>query len=185
MAVSLDLELSTLASATRGAEILADYQTRQGFMDEESEEDAPACVFSMLSLVRGRIEQVRRVIRGEEDPAHIWGPQNAIALPESLTDVEGDIVLFPWNARGMPLVLARPSCWGVEPEEREKRMALGLEERRPKEPKGPKERKSKEPKGHKGRKAKESAPGAEGEEPAPESSRIPGEEPKEPPPAAS
>lgn len=171
-AVSLDLELATLASATRGAEILADYQTRQGFMDEESEEDAPACVFSMLSLVRGRIEQVRRVIRGEEDPAHIWGPHNALTLPESLADVDGDIVLFPWNARGMPLVLARPSGWGVKPEEREERMALGLEVRKPE---GPKERKAKEPKGPKRRKAKKSAPDAEGEKPAPEASRVPGE----------
>jgi hypothetical protein len=71
MAVSLDLELLTLANATRGAEILADYQTRQGFMDDESEEDAPMAVFSILSLVGSRLEQLRRVIRGEENPEFI------------------------------------------------------------------------------------------------------------------
>jgi hypothetical protein len=157
-------------------EILADYQTRQGFMDEESEEDAPACIFSMLSLVRGRIEQVRRVIRGEEDPAHIWGPHNAITLPESLADVDGDIVLFPWTARGMPLVLARPSGWGLDPKEREARQALGLEARKPK---GHKERKAKEPKGHKEQKARQSAPDAEEEKPALKSSRVPGEQPND------
>ncbi|HYO54313.1 hypothetical protein [Archangium sp.] len=44
LAISLDLELSTLETAMRGAEILADYQIRQGFLDEESEKDAPECV---------------------------------------------------------------------------------------------------------------------------------------------
>jgi hypothetical protein len=111
MVVSLDLELSTIEAAMRGAEILADYQMRQGYLDEESEVDAPECVFSILSLLGGRLEQVRRVIRGEEDPERLWGAHNAISIPESLADVDGDIVLFPWNARGMPLVLARPSGW--------------------------------------------------------------------------
>ncbi|WP_257455410.1 hypothetical protein [Archangium lipolyticum] len=166
-AVSLDLELSTLASATRGAEILADYQTRKGFMDDETEANAPVCILSILSLVRGRFEQVRRVIRGEEDPEHIWGPHNAITLPESLDDVDGDIVLFPWSARGMPLVLARPSAWGVEAKERKERKerkAMILEERMARNGRGSKRRKAREP--------------------APESPSAQGEESKEPPPAA-
>lgn len=169
-AVSLDLELATLASATRGAEILADYQTRQGFMDEESESDAPGCIFSILSLVRGRLDQVRRVVRGEEDPERIWGPHNALTLPASLADVDGDVVLFPWSARGMPLVLARPSAWGVEAKERKERQAMRLEERMEGAPKG---------RGHKARKA------AKEKEPAPGSPSVPGEETKEPPPVAS
>jgi hypothetical protein len=173
MAVSLDLELLTLKNATRGAEILADYQTRQGFMDEESEEDAPVAVFSILSLVGSRLEQLRRVIRGEENPEHIWGPQNAISLPDSLDAIDGDIVLFAWNSPGLPLVIARPSGWGVDPEELRERKALGrnLEGRKAKGPKG--------------RKAKEPAPAAQQEEPAQESPSVPGEESNEPPPAAS
>jgi hypothetical protein len=151
MAVSLDLELLTLASATRGAEILADYQLRQGFMDEPSEQDAPESVCAILSLVGGRLEQLRRVVRGEEDPAHIWAAHNASTLTESLADFDGDIVLFAWKARGMPLVLARPSAWGVEPEEREERTAMGYEAVRQKGQKHPNGRKAKEPKRAKGR----------------------------------
>jgi hypothetical protein len=132
--------------------------------------DAPECVFSILSLLGGRLEQVRRVIRGEEDPELIWGAHNAISLPETLDDVDGDIVLFPWNAHGMPLVLARPSGWGLEPEEREERQALGLEGRKVKEPKGPKGRKAKGPR----RKVKE----------APESPNVQGATPQEVPPSA-
>lgn len=63
----------------RGAEILADYQIRQGYLDGESEKDAPECVFSILALLGGRLEQVRRVIRGEADPERIWGAHNAIS----------------------------------------------------------------------------------------------------------
>ena len=137
MAVSLDLELLTLASATLGAEILADYQLRQGFMDEPSEKDAPESVCAILSLVGGRLEQLRRVVRGEEDPARIWAAHNASTLTESLADFDGDIVLFAWKARGMPLVLARPSAWGVEPEEREERTAMGHEAVRQKGQKHP------------------------------------------------
>ena len=169
LAVSLDLELSTLERAMRGAEILAAYQIRQGFLDEESEKDAPECVFSILSLLGGRFEQVRRVIRGEEDPGRILGPHNSISLPESLADVDGDIVLFPWNCRGMPLVLARPSGWGLDPKERAERQAMGLEALKAKEPKGPQERKAegprhrtKEPRARKAKGPKEQAPTSSG-----------------------
>jgi hypothetical protein len=147
-AVSLDLELSTLATATRGAEILADYQSRHGFLDEASEVDAPGCIMSILALVGGRLQQLRRVVRGEENPSHMRTPHNAITLPESLADLEGDIILFPWNCRGMPLVLARPTRARPGPQEGEKRNAArvaGLME----ESKGPKGRKAKSPEGRK------------------------------------
>jgi hypothetical protein len=80
------------------------------------------------------------VIRGEEDPERILGPHNSISLPESLADVDGGIVLFPWNCRGMSLVLARPSGWGLDPldpKERAERQAMGLEALKAKEPTGP------------------------------------------------
>lgn len=155
MAVSLDLELLALANAARGAEILVDIHTRKGFLDEASERDAPGGVASILSLVCQRLDQLRRVIRGEEDPVRMYAPHNACPLSEVLAEIDGDIVLFPWKARGMPLVIARPSAWGVEPKEREERRAMGQEggkeqprpskERRAKEPKSPKERKATEP----------------------------------------
>jgi hypothetical protein len=185
--VSLDLELATLESATRGAEILADLESRHGLMDEDMEEDTPVSIMSILALVGGRFEQLRRVIRGEEDPGNIWGPQNAIGLPESLADVDGDILLFAWNACGMPLVLARPSGWGLDPEELEKRKAMGQEGW---ESKGSETRKAKEPKGPKGRKVqgqqkrKTREPSAkEPREQAPEPPGAEGETPKETPPS--
>ncbi|ATB32733.1 hypothetical protein [Melittangium boletus] len=175
LVVSLDLELLALANATRGAEILADYQTRQGFMDDEAEQDAPVAVFSILSLVGGRLDQLRRVIRGEEDPAHIWAPHNAVAFPESLADTEGDIVLFPWSAYGKPMVLARPSMGGPAPEERAR------------EPKGKEPKGRKAPKDPKGKEAAPEAPGIqagqpEGKEAVPEAPGIPGKGSKGSPP---
>jgi hypothetical protein len=116
MAVSLDLELSTLASATRGAQLLADLQTRRGLMDEPMEADAPMCIFSILALVEGRIEQLRRVVRSEENPANIWAPHNEVAVPESLGDFEGDIVLFSWDSLRVPLIICRPSRMGTKTE---------------------------------------------------------------------
>jgi hypothetical protein len=114
--VSLDLELSTLASATRGAQLLADLQTRRGLMDEHMEEAAPMCVFSILALVEGRIEQLRRVVRSEENPANIWATHNEVAVPESLGDFEGDIILFSWNTLRVPLVICSPSRMGTKTE---------------------------------------------------------------------
>lgn len=179
--VSLDLELATLESATRGAEILADLESRHGLMDEDMEEDTPVSIMSILALVGGRFEQLRRVIRGEEDPGNIWGPQNAIGLPESLADVDGDILLFAWNACGMPLVLARPSGWGLDPEEREKRKAMGQEGWTAKESKGSEAQKAKESKGPPGRKVQRQKTKAK--EQAPEPPGAEGEAPKETPPS--
>jgi len=129
--VSLDLELSTLASATRGAQLLADLQTRRGLMDESMEEDAPVCIFSILALVEGRIEQLRRVVRSEENPANIWAPHNEVDAPESLDDFEEDIVLFSWDSARVPLVICPPSRMGTKAEA----------------PKKPKSRKAKTTKG--------------------------------------
>src|SRR3954465_5134681 len=67
--VSLDLELLTLSGATLGAQMLADLQSRME-LDEEQERNAPVSVYSVLALVRERINQLRRVVRNEEDPAN-------------------------------------------------------------------------------------------------------------------
>lgn len=108
-AVSLELELSNLATATRGAEILSDLETRRGLMDEEMEEDAPGAITAMLALVRGRIEQVRRVLRAEENPGNLWEPHNAVSLDDYLSEeVDGDVVLFPWVNRRAPIVIYHP-----------------------------------------------------------------------------
>jgi hypothetical protein len=112
--VSLDLELSALEHATRGAQILADLQTRHGLLDEEMEQDTPICIMSILALVTGRIGQVRRVIRGEENPAHIWAPHNSVEDPATHGEFDGDMVLFPWDSLRLPLVMWQPTAKSTE-----------------------------------------------------------------------
>lgn len=104
--VSLDLELLTLSGATLGAQMLADLQARRE-LDEEQERDAPVGVLSVLALVRERINQLRRVVRNEEDPANIWAPHNAVADPAITGDFPGDIVLFSRESGRVPLVMWR------------------------------------------------------------------------------
>jgi hypothetical protein len=117
MALSLDLELATLARATRGAQILAELQSRHGLMDESMEKDAPECVFSILALVGGRIDQLRRVVRSEENPANLWAPHNEVAIPEPLEGLEGDIIMFSWRDHRLPLIISRPPGDAFQDEE--------------------------------------------------------------------
>jgi hypothetical protein len=161
-AISLDLELSTLASATRGAQMIADLQIRHGLMDDGMEIDAAVCIYSILALVTGRFDQLRRVIRAEENPGNIWGAHNSVLIDEALSgyDVDGDIVLFPWEALRMPMVICRPSGFAAEALEKLKEL---------------KERMEREPKGRKARERK-------ARDRVPESPSVPGEESTESPP---
>ncbi len=104
--ISLDLELLTISGATLGAQMLADLQSRKE-LDEEQQRDAPVGVYSVLALVRERIAQLRRVVRNEEDPAHIWAPHNAVEDPAISGEFPGDIVLFSRHSGRVPLVM-----WG-------------------------------------------------------------------------
>jgi len=54
--------------------MLADLQARRELTDAKMERDAPACIFSVLSLVTERIGQLRRVVRNEENPGQLVGP---------------------------------------------------------------------------------------------------------------
>ena len=149
LALSLDLELNTLASATRGAQILADLQAQHGLPDEELERAAPACIMSMLALVIERIGQLRRVVRNEEDPAHLWAPHNAVEDPATSGESAEDIVLFSWNSLRVPVV-----TWNPHPQEEA-----------PREPKGRKNR------GQQPKEAPSESPSASGDkEPGPSTS---------------
>ncbi len=116
LALSLDLELGTLASATRGAQILADLQSRQGLLDTELEQAASDCIMSMLALVVERIGQLRRVVRNEENPALLWAPHNSVEDPATSGEFPEDIVLFSWNSLRLPLVM-----WNPYPQEKASR----------------------------------------------------------------
>jgi hypothetical protein len=130
--VSLDLELAALAGATRGAQLLADLQARK-VLEADQEREIPSDVFSILALVTERIGQLRRVMRHEENPAHLWAPHNAVEDPAVTGEFVGDVVLFPWGSHRAPLIM-----WGCRTEGIEApRQARG---RKPREPKGAKAR---------------------------------------------
>lgn len=99
--VSLDLELSTLEFALKGAEILSELQAQRGLPDAEAERDAPSCVASVLALVGVRMKHLRRAVRGEEDPAHLLEAHNSAGAGELL---EGEDVYLPvWGTAWTPL----------------------------------------------------------------------------------
>ncbi len=116
--VSIDLELATVAGATRGAQLLAELLANHA-LDGTSEREAPSGIFSILALVTERIGQLRRVIRNEETPAHLWAPHNGVVDPTTSDEFSGDIVLFASGPLRFPVVM-----WGVredEPQEEPKR----------------------------------------------------------------
>jgi hypothetical protein len=95
--VSLDLELANLQMATRGAAILSDIQLHRAFIDELSEDAGPICIGAIVALVETRLGLVRRVLRGEERPARLWAPHNAVVNVEALKEVP-DVYLSSWGA---------------------------------------------------------------------------------------
>lgn len=99
--VSLDLELSTLEFALKGAEILSDLQAQRGLPDADAERHAPSCVASVLALVGVRMRHLRRAVRGEEDPAHLLEAHNSAGTGE-LLDGE-DVYLPAWGTSWTPL----------------------------------------------------------------------------------
>jgi hypothetical protein len=119
--VSLDLELGTLATAIQGAQMLAALHAGRALPDAEMERDVPACITSMLALATERIGQLRRVVRNEENPAHLWAPHNAVEDPETSGGFPGDIVLFSWGSHRLPLVMW--GARGMEIQENQKKRA--------------------------------------------------------------
>jgi hypothetical protein len=137
--VSLDLELLTLSGATLGAQMLADLQARKE-LDAEQERNAPVGVYSILALVRERMSQVRRVVRNEEDPAHIWAPHNAVADPAITGEFPGDIVLFSRESGRVPLVMWEFRVDGAENLRGTKKPKTKKPASKAPRPKGPKSR---------------------------------------------
>jgi hypothetical protein len=137
LVVSLDMELLTLSGAARGAQLLAGLQAQKALLGDQ-ERDASSSVFSILALVTERIGQLRRVIRNEENPAHLWAPHNAVEDPATTGEFDGDILLFPWGSHRAPLIM-----WTCRTEA----------------PEAPRERKTRGPKG---RKPEGAAPSGEG-----------------------
>lgn len=93
--VSLAAELSHLGDAMNAATLLSQALTEGELSTAEATAQAPAAIIAVLSLVRERLLQVRRTLRGAEDPANIRTPRNATGEPQPGDDP--DVVLRPWS----------------------------------------------------------------------------------------
>ncbi|WP_164002137.1 hypothetical protein [Pyxidicoccus caerfyrddinensis] len=83
--VSLNLELANLEHALRGAHLLAELLANNDMPTEDADRQAPRSIVAILALADSRLQQLRRVIRGEADTRHLWAPYNAIS-PELLLE---------------------------------------------------------------------------------------------------
>ncbi len=92
--VSLNLELANLEHALHGAQLLAELLANNDMPTAEADRQAPRSVVAILALADARLQQLRRVIRGEADARHLWAPHNAIGSEPHPGDAE-DVRLEP------------------------------------------------------------------------------------------
>ena len=95
-AVSLTAELAEVRCAIEGARFIADALATHSLDSREQELQAPVSINAILTLAELRLHQVERVLRGEEDPLHLWAPPNNVTSGSGEED-EQDAVLRPWN----------------------------------------------------------------------------------------
>jgi hypothetical protein len=95
-AVSLTAELAEVRCAIEGARFIADALATHSLDSREQELQAPVSITAILMLAELRLQQVERVLRGEEDPQHLWAPHNDVT-PGAGEEDEQDVVLRPWN----------------------------------------------------------------------------------------
>jgi len=95
-AISLSAELTEVRCAIEGARFIADALATRSLDSEEQELRAPVSITAILVLAELRLRQVELVLRGEEDPQHLWAPHNDVAPARDEGDAR-DVVLRPWN----------------------------------------------------------------------------------------
>ncbi|QRK05587.1 hypothetical protein JQX13_36350 [Archangium violaceum] len=100
--VSLSAELGEIRYAIEGAHWIADSVAMGAVPDPERVHSAPVIISAILLLVETRLHQLGRVLRGEENPAHLLTPHNVTAGENADRD---DVVLRPWDWSAGP----RPS----------------------------------------------------------------------------
>ena len=125
-AVSLNLELSNLEHALRGASLLAELLGNHDLPDEETQRMAPHCISAQLALVNARLRHVGRVIRGEEDAETLWAPHNATS-PSPLPGDDGDVRLVSKS----PSPFARSSRKAAKRKPRARRAVKKRPEKQP------------------------------------------------------
>ena len=92
-AVSLSDELFELERAIEGARLMIDMLANEGLPTQYAEKLAPSAIAAGLSLVVARLHHLGRVVRGGEDPRHVWAPHNdgTVHFPE-----DADVRLVAW-----------------------------------------------------------------------------------------
>ena len=93
--VSLAAELSHLGDAVNAGTLLSQAMVEGTLSTAEATAQAPSAITAVLGLVHARLMQVRRVLRGAEDPEDIRTSSNATGEPQPGDDP--DVVLRPWT----------------------------------------------------------------------------------------
>jgi hypothetical protein len=94
-AIRLSAELAEVRCAVEGARFIADALATHSLDSREQELQAPVSITAILALAVLRLYQVERVLRGEEDPQHLWAPHNDVTPDKDEGDAR-DVVLHPW-----------------------------------------------------------------------------------------
>ena len=121
--ISLSAELGEIRYAIEGAHWIADSVAMGAVPDPERTHSAPVIISAILLLVANRMHQLGRVLRGEENPAHLLTPHNVTA--GEYADRE-DVVLRAWDWSGA----SRPSP-SEKNETEQPRPVAGTESPRP------------------------------------------------------
>ena len=95
--ISLSAELGEIRYAIEGAHWIADSVAMGAVPDPERVHSAPVIISAILLLVETKLHQLGRVLRGEENPAHLLTPHNVTAGEYADKD---DVVLRPWDWSG-------------------------------------------------------------------------------------
>src|SRR5262245_11519238 len=95
-AISLSAELAEVRCAVEGARFIAGALATHALDSRGQELRAPVSLTAILVLAELRLHQVERVLRGEEDPQHLWSPHNDVPPGGGEVD-EQDVVLRSWN----------------------------------------------------------------------------------------
>jgi hypothetical protein len=127
--VSLSAELGEICYAIEGAHWIADSVAMGAVPDLDRKHSAPVIISAILLLVENRLHQLGRVLRGEENPAHLLTPHNTTS--GKYADRE-DVVLRAWERGGA----SRPSP-SQQKETEQPRPVAGTEPTRPLEESSP------------------------------------------------
>jgi len=114
--VSIAAEFANLGHAVNAAVIISEALADGGLPTAEATARAPTAITAVLTLVHARLEQVQRVLRGNEDPKTILEPHNVTG--ELSPEEDQEVRLRVWTYEQHAAHHAREQRWAedmVEP----------------------------------------------------------------------